>query len=279
MDRFLGVSLAKVLLASRPCVSRKPILVVCMTNHALDSYLDDLRNAGIRKLARLGRGSKETWTQEYQLSTISSRMKRTTFERSRLKQCHHQIESLTTEGTSWCESLNAQVLSWPAVRELLKSRYPATLDRFAGLEKVDESSLSDIRLARKAGGFAFEFWCVGGDIKDIDRLLEKFDSMLGNDRGSMDGADERDFHSRRRVLNSVIGNADFVAKPNGCTEIDVWQLDLKKRQKLLQKWKEEIDPQTILDRTAEIHRRHHSAMSNKYKVYQETDARCLEQRE
>ena len=57
-----------------------------------------------------------------------------------------ELAGLTTEGTSWCESLNIQALSWPAVREFLKSKYPATLERFAGLEKVDESTLSDIRL-------------------------------------------------------------------------------------------------------------------------------------
>ena len=30
------------------------------------------------------------------------------------------------------------------------------LGRFVGLERVDSSRLSDVRLARKAGGFAFE---------------------------------------------------------------------------------------------------------------------------
>ena len=74
----------------------------------------------------------------------------------------------------------------------------------------------------------------------------------------MDGTDDRGFHSRQRVLNSIVSNADFAAKPsgspNGSSEVDIWQLVLKEREKLLRKWKEEIDPRTILDRTAEIHR-------------------------
>ena len=90
--RFLGVALAKVLLASRPHISRKPILVVCMTNHALDSYLEDLRNTGVTKLVRLGRGSKESWTQTYQLSNISRNMKKTTYEKSSLASSHLQVE-------------------------------------------------------------------------------------------------------------------------------------------------------------------------------------------
>ena len=58
-DRFLGIPLTKVLLASRSHAERKPILVICMTNHALDSFLDDLRKAGIVKLARIGTKSKD----------------------------------------------------------------------------------------------------------------------------------------------------------------------------------------------------------------------------
>ncbi len=96
VNRYLGVALAKVLLASRV---PKPILVVCMTNHALDSYLEDLRKSGIKKLARLGGQSKEQWTKEHKLSIISRDVKRTTFERSSLSQCHNQIEC-------WCRPVS-----------------------------------------------------------------------------------------------------------------------------------------------------------------------------
>ena len=185
-----------------------------------------------------------------------------------------EIIGLTTEGTSWCESLNADILSWPAIRELLKSRYPAILERFAGLEKVDSSRLSDIRLARKAGGFAFEFWGTGGDINDLDRLLEKFSSMLGNQYEFRDDADDGGLQIKYRIaLNAA--NTAASDPPSGS---DIWKLTLKERQCLLNKWKEEIDPQTILDRTAEIHRRHQAAVSKRYEVYDEIDARCLQNR-
>ena len=185
---------------------------------------------------------------------------------------------MTTEGTSWCESLNADVLSWPAVRELLKSRYPAILERFVGLERVDSNRLSDIRLARKAGGFAFEFWGTGGDIKDVDRLLEKFSSMLGNEFEFHDNADDDDLRTKYRVLDSIAMNAANTAALDPLPGCDVWKLALKERHRLLQKWKEEIDPQSILDRVAEIHRRHQVAVSKRYEVYHDIDARCLQDR-
>lgn len=193
-----------------------------------------------------------------------------------IRQLISGFTGLTTEGTSWCESLNEDVLSWPAVRGLLKSKYPTSLERFAGLEKVDSSRLSDIRLARKAGGFAFDFWSTGGDINDLDRLLEKFSSMLGNQYEFQDEADDDDLRTRNRVLENIALNAANIAAsepPSGC---DVWKLALNQRQRLLSKWKEEIDPLTILDRTAEIHRRHQVAVSKRYEVHHDIDARCLQ---
>ena len=155
------------------------------------------------------------------------------------------------------------------------------LDQFAGLEKISESTLSDIRLARKAGGFAFEFWCAGGDIKDIDRLLEKVNSMLG-EKGeraqSSDSEEDRDFHPRQRVFNNIVSNADAVAEQDIPTGADAWRLSLNERQNLLAEWKEEINPQTISDRTAEIHRRHYTAICKKKMLYHSIDARCLGQR-
>ena len=164
------------------------------------------------------------------------------------------------------------------MRELLRSRYPAILERFAGLERVETSRLSDIRLARKAGGFAFEFWASGGDINDLDRLLEKFSSMLGIQFQLQDDVDDNDLSTKYRVLENIALNAANTAASNPSSGSDIWKLSLKERKRLLEQWREEIDPQTILDRTAEIHRRHQAAVSRRYEVYHDIDARCLQDR-
>lgn len=91
---FLGVAISQVILASRNPSNPKPILVVCMTNHALDNFLKDLLDVGITKLARLGRNTKENWVHKYQISELSSTMKRTQTERSKSVQAR-----LQTEGT------------------------------------------------------------------------------------------------------------------------------------------------------------------------------------
>jgi hypothetical protein len=76
---FLGVALTKTILAARG-QGKKPVLTVCTTNHALDSFLGDLVEQGITKIARLGSGSKETWTKQYTLNSLTHGMKLTDTE-------------------------------------------------------------------------------------------------------------------------------------------------------------------------------------------------------
>ena len=134
-------------------------------------------------------------------------------------------------------------------------------------------------MARKAGGFAFEFWSTGGDINDLDRLLEKFSSMLGNQYELQYDAYGGDLRTKNRVLDNIAVNAANTAGSNHPSGCDVWRLTLNERQRLLNEWKEEIDPRTILDRTVEIHRRHQAAVSRRQDVYRDIDARCIQDRE
>lgn len=91
---FLGVALSQVILASRKILRPKPILAVCVTNHAVDSFMEDLLKLGVTKLARLGRGSKESWIQKYQISELSQKMTRTLSEKSSMNNARFQLEGM-----------------------------------------------------------------------------------------------------------------------------------------------------------------------------------------
>lgn len=91
---YLGVSLAKVILASQSKATPKPILTVCTTNHALDSFLQDLLKDGVVNVARLGGGSREEWTKPYLLRELSSRLKRTQIEQSILSTSRLRLECM-----------------------------------------------------------------------------------------------------------------------------------------------------------------------------------------
>lgn len=154
--------------------------------------------------------------------------------------------------------------------------YANAFESFVGLETIDESKLADIRLARKAGGFAFEYWCRGGDIKDIDQLLECFSTILGSNGspGGMDSVEEEQV--TKSVLASISHNADLTLSRR--PKDDIWSLSLEERRHLWTKWKEEVNPWIIVDQTAEIQRRHQLAILEKKSVLQQVDVRCLEQR-
>jgi len=183
---------------------------------------------------------------------------------------------LWTEGTAWCESINGNTISWPAVRELLERTSSGTLDRFTKLEKVDESSLSDIRLARKAGGFAFEYWCLGGDIKDIRSLRQQFLTILGRNVFPSTRDDTSEL-TEERVLARIVTNAEFALRESNFG--DIWGLSLSERENLLQRWASQIDAHTVADRAAEIHRRHQLAVRRRVELHQDTDSRALAKRE
>ena len=89
---YLGVSLSKAILSSQDKRNPKPILAVCMTNHALDSFLGDLKNDGITSIARLGAGSKEEWTKPFLLRELSQKMKITRIESMNLRDARLQVE-------------------------------------------------------------------------------------------------------------------------------------------------------------------------------------------
>jgi len=273
---YLGVSLAKVLLASRR-ISPKPILCVTQTNHALDAYLHDLLNDGVTKIARLGRGSKEDWTAPYLVRELSRKMKLTQFERSKMSHGYLKVDSLAKEGNSFCESMNNLSMSWLAIRGHLQANYKSIFQRFSGLETVSDQLLSDIRLARKAGGFAYEYWCRGGDINDVEQLLVCFDTMLGD---SQLPRELDTLKTRERVLATIAQNVERAKFDIDVTSgRDVWSLSLEERELLQKKWKDEICPWAIVDQTAEIHRRHLVAVSERKKIQEEIDARCLGQQE
>ena len=159
------------------------------------------------------------------------------------------------------------------MRQLLRSQYPEILAQFTALEKPDISRISDIRLARKAGGFAFEYWCQGGDLKDIDRLLQHFEAVL-NRSDSLPRLDPRQRSALGRLRSNISINVETLQSTSD--DDNVWNLGLSEREELLSQWGKEISAQGIVDRVAEIHRRHQTAVFRKRRVQDEFDRRMLE---
>ena len=268
---FLGVSLAQVILASQDKSDPKPILVVCMTNHALDSFLADLLKKGITRIARLGGGSKQDWTKRYRLRELSSKLKLTYIERNRLKEARVQVENLTRSGLGWTDSINNNRLGWSALQDYLKKCHKHVFDQFSNLERID-SDITDLRRAKRYAGFGYEFWLNGGDIKDLEGLLDAVNTLLGNCSLPQDSNPSLSEDFRERLLASVKQNASNVALT---TEENIWALSVAERHALVTSWIQNLDLWKICDAIAEVHRRHQSAINRRKVAYQAIDARFL----
>jgi len=166
---------------------------------------------------------------------------------------------LGIEGTGMCTSLNQGLMNWPAVSGHLERNYNSVYRSFADVEHVDvDQKLSEVRISRQAGGFAFEFWCSGGDLNDIESLLESFHTMLG--RNITQGASfdsDHDPQARSKVVSQVSQNA---VQLSGIAGDDIWAMSLTERLQSVKKWQEEIGPAIIADQAIELHRRHQAAL-------------------
>ena len=392
---YLGVALTKVLLASRPAHDPRPILVVCVTNHALDSFLGDLRSQGIAKFARLGRGSKEEWTQAHDIFTLARNTRLSQSERQNRKlasarcddlyadcmslaQCvvrtsaedrnsnitadirrahihddcdinksikgaqesdddgsfndsgnfdlcdepdvpdepsEHELSQgtvatglwvkdcddevtqqprglqepqhpstsgesqITGQGDSLHEPSNADVdTTWVAVRDYLEHYHPLIYNSFVQLERSRDSTVSVARLSRRARGFAFDFWLHGGDLDDIQQLLDHFDSMLGRNKLPM-GQDQQERYSALcfKLAQSIADNAKLAAnnRLDAQRGSDIWSLGIQERRLLVQSWLHKIGPRATPDKLAELQRRYLSAVSARRELSRPSDARCL----
>ena len=147
-------------------------------------------------------------------------------------------------------------------------------EHFASLETVGED-LTDIRLARKAGGYAYEFWCQGGDIRDLDHLMALFDTLLGRHHTCRE-PEAWETRTRERLLANVKSNAEHVTTIFAASNL--WTTPLVERQKIIDNLKAEVNPWTTADSLVEVHRRHQAAVSRKREARAAVDRRCLAKR-
>ncbi|KAI9810893.1 MAG: hypothetical protein M1827_005752 [Pycnora praestabilis] len=270
---YLGVALVKAIIASPIQCKPKPILAVCMTNHALDSFLQDLLKEGITRIVRLGAGSKEEWIKPYRLMEISNKTKRTQLEYVRLREKKLRVENLAVEGTHWCEMINTSELTWNIVRDHLRAHYPHIHQQFINLNTSDRSL--ETRVVKRAESFGFHCWSKGADLASLQKLSAEFEMYLGIDSNA------DDLTSRSRAVQDLL--AEIVANAREIHELkalgqSVWGMSPSEREDLKSEWQTEIGSQLLVDKLVEVHRRHQVARRERTSLNQEMDARCLEQR-
>ena len=277
---FLGVSLAKVILKHTP---QKPILVACMTNHALDNFLGDLVKQGITKIARIGSGSKEEWMDKYTLPSIRKtfeRSERSLAQKTKADRAFNAVQALWYQGTTWCDSLNTHTLTWAAVADHLKFKYPYAHSDFSRYEAPSEQKVSDIRKGRsEAGGYAFEHWSTGRDLTVTEAFSRDAGSFFNKSTPgtrSVDGSSDSESSSVDIAQNPP---HIPVAYPYDDLGQDVWSMPMDIRAAWITRWKSELGSSSPVDKLVEIQRRYLEAKRIKKDLLDESDVKGLASQE
>ncbi|CAM9360644.1 unnamed protein product [Ectocarpus sp. 12 AP-2014] len=131
---FLGVLLAQIILAS----TDQKIVCVCYTNHALDSFLEDLLGKGVTDLVRIGGGSKNAKLDPYQLRSHQAQG----FNRVQNRQFAILKEAL--------EESQAQIDDIQKTSGL--NRKPDKMDVVAWLEDEDSEAFQELQMPEGGDG-------------------------------------------------------------------------------------------------------------------------------
>ena len=268
---FLGAAECEVILDSQDPDDRKPIIVVCMTNHALDDFIDSLIKRKIRRIARLGNRSTHDWIKPYLMRSHAQKGRLTGQEAHQSWELRQQVDGLTKQGTDWATSLSANPIGWAAIADYLRLEHPKIYNHFSAIENVN-MSLLDIREIRQWSGFAFQFWIEGGDILDVDSLMEVLEQVAGSS-DPPDEATVKSIEGRKKFFEEILDNATKAAKRK---EFEVWSLDQEERAELLASWYKEIDTQRLCEMMAEVHRRHQEAILRRKDLRRAIDKRVIE---
>ncbi|KAI9844006.1 MAG: hypothetical protein M1837_005941 [Sclerophora amabilis] len=273
---FLGVSLVKTILASQSQLSTgpKPVLAVSMTNHALDSFLADLLNRGVSRIARLGGGSREDWTKAHGLRELTAKLKQTRIECGRIGRSCKNVETLSLLGSSWCETLSSSNITWHGVREHLRASYKDVFDQFAALDQ--SGSFDTHRVARHAGAFGYHCWSRGIDLDGLRHLAAEFSTYLGVDPTANDSVPSSS-SLILQMLEAIVSSARDVHDLR--KEKSVWNMSPVERKSLMTTWKDEIGVRNVADKVAEVHRRHQNAVGKRKAYQQNIDSRALEEQQ
>lgn len=164
------------------------------------------------------------------------------------------------------------------VRAHLEQNYPTICRSFSEVEGINSDRLlSEAWLSRQAGGFAFDYWCRGGDLHDVESLLVAFDTILGrNEAIGQSLSAKNSATARQNVFQEVMLNVEHVSTDPAQ---DIWAKPLLERQAHVQKWRHEIGIAKVIDQAVEIHRRHQDSLGHQDQNRADTDTRLLGQQD
>lgn len=124
---YVGVQLVRLLLANAEQFASYmgegdkflPILCVCYTNHALDQFLEDLWDAGIKDIVRVGGRSKSELMQKLNVRDVA-KLSQTKRQSGMLFGLYKKLEEIQLRLEECSAILTKAHLGWEDIQDLLE---------------------------------------------------------------------------------------------------------------------------------------------------------------
>ncbi|KAI5848750.1 hypothetical protein DFP73DRAFT_583390 [Morchella snyderi] len=121
---YVGVQIVMVLLHNKKETDIGPIVCVCYTNHALDQFLLELKEKGIRKIIRVGGQSKSEELEGFNLKNVSRAAEKTRGEKNDIYQHLKSLDAISNQARTLCNDISKSPDSWDAISPILKREFP-----------------------------------------------------------------------------------------------------------------------------------------------------------
>lgn len=96
----------------------------CYTNHALDQFLEELKEKGIKKIIRVGGQSKSDEIAGFNLKDVSKAAEKTRNEKDSIYEHHQNLEAISEQAQHLCKEIRRNPDSWDAISPILKRDFP-----------------------------------------------------------------------------------------------------------------------------------------------------------
>ncbi|KAI8074522.1 hypothetical protein BC940DRAFT_288446 [Gongronella butleri] len=178
---WLGVDLMRILLANRLEIKSGPIVCLCYTNHALDQFLEQLLDLGVKNMVRIGSRSKSEQLADYNLESRVSLLQRSVASKRAFGEAKSAINDMTDRLKKLESDLNSDILSESSTAMIyLLMEDPLLHDQFADADESGHASDGEEWTTSESSKFrgAFWRWANCSDIK----AAENYNGMLAEKR-------------------------------------------------------------------------------------------------
>ena len=175
---FVGIKIVEVLMANKSlwntsaCGQKRPILVVCYTNHALDQFLEGIQDIVGANIVRIGGGSQSDQLQSCMIRGVRDRLTR---EGVITASFRHQIGALFGEMrevdgyietcTAIIQNLRTHLLRMSALEAIAGARH---YEQFVNHEPLEEALIDWLDCGTLAAGNARAFRNEEDDDEDAE---------------------------------------------------------------------------------------------------------------